>query len=284
MNRSQRAATAAETLQILNAGIYHGPDGQPVSLVDALRVSVAGTRTVTPAEWQDVIRRANTLSPSATPATVEITAETTLAATRRLVKAGRADTLALNFASAKNPGGGFLSGSLAQEESIAVASGLYPTLLTGEAYYATNRRTGSKLYTDHAILSPGVPVFRDDSGRLLASPYLATFFTMPAPNRGAISGGSPDLARVAETFRRRIRYLLSLASVTGYRTLVLGAWGCGVFRNDPGEVAELFAEALFGPDAWINQFDHIAFAVYDRSPGAEIHGAFHRCFAKSAKE
>jgi uncharacterized protein (TIGR02452 family) len=282
MNRTQRAATAAETLRILDTGFYHAPDGRPVSIADSLRTSVAGTRTITPAEWPAHVEQARRILPvSAAPATTEVTAETTLAAARRLIAdTGRADTLALNFASANSPGGGFISGALAQEESLAVASGLYTTLLAGETYYAANRRTGSKLYTDHAILSPRVPVFRDNDGTLLGQPYLATFLTMPAPNRGAIPAGSPDLGRIGETLRRRITYVLSIAAVTGHRTLVLGAWGCGVFRNDPAEVAGLFADALFGSDQWIRRFDHVTFAVYDRSPNSDIYGAFERCFAQ----
>ena len=79
----------------------------------------------------------------------------------------------LNFASAKNPGGGFLGGSLAQEESLATASALYTSLISQEtSFYCVNRRPEHKaFYTHRMISSPHVPVFRDDTGELLAQPY-----------------------------------------------------------------------------------------------------------------
>ena len=82
---------------------------------------------------------------------------TTLELARTLVEQYSA-LACLNFASAKNPGGGFLSGSQAQEESLARASGLYATLQTQPEYYDYHRQGSSSLYSDHMIFSPGVPV------------------------------------------------------------------------------------------------------------------------------
>ncbi|MCP4113573.1 MAG: TIGR02452 family protein [Desulfobacteraceae bacterium] len=49
---------------------------------------------------------------------IEVTTESTLEAAHRLIKEYNCNHIAcLNFASAKNPGGGFSSGSQAQEES-----------------------------------------------------------------------------------------------------------------------------------------------------------------------
>ena len=56
----------------------------------------------------------------------------------------------LNFASARNPGGGFLKGARAQEEDLCRCSGLYPALLTQPNYYQINREQSSMIYTDHA--------------------------------------------------------------------------------------------------------------------------------------
>jgi len=109
---------------------------------------------------------------------------TTLAGGRRLEAiVGGHRTAALNFASAKHPGGGFLTGAQAQEESLARASALYPCLEQQKGYYDANRRHHSLLYTDHLIVSPRVPVFRDDQGTLLEVPWEMTILTAPADIR-----------------------------------------------------------------------------------------------------
>src|SRR5207253_843688 len=99
--------------------------------------------------------------------------ETTLASARRLVAAGQRPA-ALNFASAKHPGGGFLNGALAQEESLARSSALYACLV-GNPMYTFHQAQSDALYTDYAIYSPDVPVFRGDDGALLPEPYLCSF-------------------------------------------------------------------------------------------------------------
>jgi uncharacterized protein (TIGR02452 family) len=45
---------------------------------------------------------------------------------------------------------------------------------------------------------------------------------------------------------------------------VLGAWGCGVFRNDPEAVAEAFKSHLLSP-RFMGAFDRVVFAIYARS-------------------
>jgi uncharacterized protein (TIGR02452 family) len=178
---------------------------------------------------------------------------------------GRADdVLCLNFASAKNPGGGFLNGSQAQEESLARASGLYACLLQARAMYDTNRQFDSCLYTDHMIYSPRVPVFRDDDDVLLAEPYAVSFVTAPAVNAGALRPG--ERARIEPTMRGRTEKVLALAAAHGHEALVLGAWGCGVFRNDPTDVARWFHEHLCETPAFEGVFRTVVFAVLDSSP------------------
>src|SRR6185437_10556724 len=105
----------------------------------------------------------------------------------RLLRDEGADrVLALNFASARHPGGGFLKGSQAQEESLARASGLYACIAPLRGMYDANHRFRSCLYTDHLIYSPDVPVFRADNDSLLDHPYPVSFVTAPAVNAGAV--------------------------------------------------------------------------------------------------
>jgi uncharacterized protein (TIGR02452 family) len=127
------------------------------------------------------------------------------------------------------------------------------------------------LYTDRVIVSPAVPVFRDDDGALLADPYPVTFLTAAAPNRSAIERNQPAAAReIPTTLTRRAARVLDVAAAHGARRLVLGAWGCGVFGNDPAEVATAFAESL----AVRPGFDHVTFAILDPRPGRPVLAAF----------
>src|SRR5262249_37135212 len=143
-------------------------------------------------DGDDLLARSRA-SAGAARATIEVTGETTAQAARRLIQRdGVARVAALNFASAKNPGGGFLGGAKAQEEDLARASALYACLITQRAYSDWTRACGSMIYPDHIISSPGVPFFRDDRLDLLEDPFVCSILTAPAPNAGeAARHGEP---------------------------------------------------------------------------------------------
>lgn len=186
-------------------------------------------------------------SPSASllPQAITVTNQTSLAAARDLIGEGYRDVLCLNFASANNPGGGLLGGSQAQEESLARSTGLYNCLLRAPAYYVINQKTSRGIYTDHMIYSPDVPVIKDDSGVNLDRLTTCTFLTAPTLNKGAVRQNAPELlGEVEKVMKRRIRKVLAISLREGHSTLVLGAWGCGVFRNDPAAVAGYFHDIL----------------------------------------
>ncbi|MGJ5792523.1 TIGR02452 family protein [Streptomyces griseorubiginosus] len=187
----------------------------------------------------------------------------------------------LNFASARNPGGGFLNGAQAQEEALCRASALYTCLLKAREFYDHHRAHRDPFYTDRVIHSPAVPVFRDDHGRLLDSAHLVGFLTAAAPNAGVVRRTAPE--RVAELPRAlavRAEQVLSVAVAAGYRRLVLGAWGCGVFQNDPAQVAGAFRTLLAPGGRFAGAFEHVVFGVLDRTPGAVVREAFVRAFAE----
>src|SRR5262249_28017332 len=145
---------AKKTLEIIETGSYRARGG-PVDVRGAIEAARDQTRLYTPAAVEALVvgprgkaRRADRAS---TPGT-QVTPETTAEACRRLAREGVVDVLALNFASAKNPGGGFLSGAKAQEEDLARCSALYGCQLGARGYYdanRTNREELSLLYTDH---------------------------------------------------------------------------------------------------------------------------------------
>jgi len=148
-----------------------------------------------------------------------------------------------------------------------------------DGYYAANRSCGTALYTDHIIYSPGVPVFRDDAGRLLDEPYLVSFISAPAVNTGAVRRSRrSEVPQVLPVMRRRAEYVLKVALANGEQHLVLGAWGCGVFRNDPAEVARVFGDLLLGAGGYRDRFRTVVFAVLDRTDNGGIIKPFNDLF------
>ncbi len=283
INKRKAAELGAETVRIVERGWYENRQGDRIPLAERVAGCLAETTLIRPDDWSAVHARAASVaaaSPGDRLPTVEVTAETTLAAARRLTGDG-AEVMALNFASAKNPGGGFLGGSRAQEESLARSSALYASLLTQRPYYDANRAGPPAVYTDHAIYSPSVPVFRDDEGALLDRPYDVSFVTMPAVNVSAMrQHGRLDGDLIERTMTRRVGHVLALAAARGHCVLVLGAWGCGVLGNDPDLIAGLFADALASPLG--RCFEHMTFAVFDPSPDRAIYRAFHDCLTGRA--
>ncbi|MGI9612902.1 MAG: TIGR02452 family protein [Acidimicrobiales bacterium] len=277
-NREGLARIATETLEIAERGSYELHGGATVSIGAAQVEAMAGTAMYRPDDLRALAGDVGTgdrVDGAAT--TIEVQNCTTFAGAKLLLADhADADVLCLNFASARNPGGGFLAGSQAQEEALCRASGLYPCLLTQPEYYEVNRANRSALYTDHIIYSPRVPVFRDDADQLIAEPYAVSIVTAPAPNAGAIRQNDPDAASdIGETMRRRIGAVLTVAADRGHHHLVLGAWGCGVFGNDPGEVADLFREALTSRP-FAGAFSRVLFAVLDFSGELHTFGPFHK--------
>ncbi|MEU7576015.1 TIGR02452 family protein [Streptomyces sp. NPDC041068] len=267
---------AQETEQIVAAGVYAAPGGRDVAIADAVAAARAGTRMFGP-DPVDVTSRA--------PVTtlLEVTGESTLEAARRLTASraeGDAPVAALNFSSARNPGGGYLNGAQAQEEALCRASALYACLLRARAFYDHHRADRDPFYSDRVICSPGVPVFRDDRGRLLDTAYTVGFLTSAAPNAGVIRRRTPErTAEIPRALAARAERVLETAVACGYRRLVLGAWGCGVFMNDPAQVAGAFRALLGEGGRFAGQFAHVVFGVLDRTRGAVTRGAFEETFA-----
>ena len=280
MNRSARQAMARQTVAILEEGGYALPDGAHVGIGHDLKNCVEATRLLRPEEVKSLLGEVLAQPGASVSLSVEIENETTLAGIARLLREGCAPVAALNFASAKNPGGGFLGGSQAQEESLARSSGLYASLMKAWDFYEQHRSGTSALYSDAMILSPGCPIFRHDAGHLLGSVHHATFISSAAPNAGAVSNNTPhELSLLPETLGRRAEYILALAASQGLRYLVLGAWGCGVFRNDPKLVARAFMELLARPD-WQGRFSKVVFSILDPSPQSELIETFRKAAAE----
>jgi uncharacterized protein (TIGR02452 family) len=266
-SRSKAAGIAKDTIEILAAGQYQNRAGATVRLGHLLDVAKRGTLTYPPDESLPKF------TPAGHPTAFAVVNDTTLEAARKLVADGFRP-VALNFASARHPGGGFLGGARAQEESLCRASGLYPCI-NGNAMYRDHAHTSGGFYTNYAIYSPDVPVIKDDAGELLDEPYLCAFVTSPAVNVGALRSDHKESVR--DEMRERVNKALAIMAGHGHDAAVLGAWGCGVFKNDPEEIAELFAKALRGKFA--GAFAKVVFAVLDSSEEKYFIGPFEQRFA-----
>ncbi|MDC0670143.1 TIGR02452 family protein [Nannocystis radixulma] len=270
ISRSDAAAMGAEALKVCRAGSYTAPSGRVVELRDAIARAVAGTVDIPPEQLLEPAPRHETSS------RIEVCEGSTLAVARRLHDAGL-DVVALNFASARHPGGGFLSGARAQEESLCRASALY-VCLEGQPMYTRRESWQDGLNSDSIVHSPAVPVFRGDAGALLEQPWSCGFITAAAPNRNTLRAHAPAREpELPQVFARRISRVLAVAARGGHTAVVLGAWGCGAFGCDPEVVAEQFFKGLTGP--FRGAFAHVAFAILDTSPERRTIGPFERRFA-----
>ncbi|MGW2856603.1 TIGR02452 family protein, partial [Streptomyces sp. NPDC001215] len=264
---------AQRTQEIVERGAYDTSEGRTVTIAAAVEAARAGTRMYGPGPVETPpVRQVATA--------FGVTGESSLEAARRLLDRSGEPVAVLNFASARNPGGGFLNGAQAQEESLCRASALYACVREVREFYDHHRTDRDVFYTDRVIHSPAVPVFRDDRGRLLEEPYRVGFLTAAAPNAGVVLRRTPErAAELPRALAARAERVLETAAACGYRRLVLGAWGCGVFRNEPAQVAGAFHGLLVG-GRFEGAFDEVVFAVLDRTSGTTTRSAFERTFGK----
>ncbi len=270
-----RKATARETLAIIERGYYES-NGTRVDIRKQQEDSLKGSFLVTPAQGEELLaayeQAAAFREEETKPA---VWNGSTVDAILRLVEEGK-DPAVLNFASAKNPGGGFINGAMAQEESLAASGCLYETQLAHEEYYVNNRACKSMMYTDHAIYSRDVVFFRDGSFRLLAHPVTASVLTLPAVNMGQVKRKGEDVKAAEAVMRRRMMLSLAIFAKQGCAHLILGAYGCGVFQNDPDQIARWWKELL--TEDFQGAFRSVLFAVLDRSAAGKCIGAFQKYF------
>lgn len=284
-NRNTRALIAQETIEILNQGFYQNQQQQTINIQEYLQAAIENSVHYSENDFSQVFSQLRKKQVKENQNQVEIkfeiNNETTLNAANRLVnQEGFDKVLCLNFASAKNPGGGFLNGSQAQEESLARATGLYPCIAQMTQMYEENRYYGSCLYLDDMIYSPQVPVIRDDDDNLLDKPFLISILTAPAVNAGAVSknGKKQEINKIESTMLQRTEKLLSVAAVNDYKVLVLGAWGCGVFKNNPDDVARYFHYHLLKNPKFSGLFEKVVFAVLDNTKDESVIDAFRERF------
>lgn len=281
-NSASRRRIADETLAAIERGEIQ-LQGSTYHLREVISHSIDNTIFFPP---ESTLANWSTSTPterSALPGQLELCEGSTLQRARALLHElntnaainadGPARVGVLSFASATKPGGGFLSGAQAQEESLARASTLYASLVTPTAtqfhqLHKKDRRGG--FYSHAMIFSPSVLVLRDDAGTWIP-PYQIEVVTSAAVNAGLVRRNAGDnfgpdtAARIEETMRERMARILFLFEQRGIRNIVLGSFGTGVFRNDIGMVADIWFDLLAEDGArFAHSFDRVVFGIIDR--------------------
>jgi len=274
MNKNQLRSIAESTVLISDTGLYRTSEGGPeVDIRILIEDCVAGTRIVS-AEGLAGIPTPNSAGGPAPE--ISVADATTLDAAEALLHETGRPPCILVFASAKHPGGGFLNGMMAQEEDIAYRTTLYKALGSVPGYYKESvANLNNSLYFNKAVYTEGLVVMRDSEYELTA-PWVCNAITAPAPNRGAALAKNIPESAIEQAMEERIDLVLRAMISAGEKNIVLGAFGCGVFRNNAGRVAEIFHEALFAHGLGMH-FAKIVFAI----PGeaGENHMAFRKVFA-----
>jgi uncharacterized protein (TIGR02452 family) len=272
MNRKNRLELAQNTIKIIEEGFYIHK-GQKKDISKEIKTNCEKTITIAPEDWNAIIAKPLHYFDKTTEIEVQNCSTIESIIDRDFSTIG-----VLNFASAKNPGGGFLGGSSAQEESLARSSSLFASLSKDITMYEYNRNSSSFLYSDYAIFSPETVFWFDDNGNSFEKPILIDVITSPAPNKGAMlqHGQKEELQLLESVFLKRIDHVLHYANLQKIECLILGAWGCGVFRNEASDVAKLFKKVI--AKKYINAFKKIVFAVYDISENKVNFNAFEEVF------
>jgi uncharacterized protein (TIGR02452 family) len=140
-----------------------------------------------------------------------------------------------------------------------------------DGFYTPHRRSGNPLHNDDIIFTPNVQVLKDDDYQPLEDPFAVDVITCAAPNlreqpANPYNPGDGDTKQISKDalYRlhvQRARRILMVAAQNEADVLILGAFGCGAFQNDPYVVARAYNDVL---EEFSRHFQTIEFAVYCR--------------------
>lgn len=280
-----------EALEIARTGVY-APKGNPIAL------------PFTPAQMHRAVSYSplevriladffcNTEKPEKAPMQVSLSPLGSLESAEALHKkypdAGK-PVLVLNFANPHRPGGGIREIPGTQEEALCHRTTMLASLCSDSAadFYTTNKQAKNHAQTDALIVSPHVMVLRNSDGSFREDPFPIAMLTVSAPIAKRMDAEAR--AGLDCILLGRIRGMLRAAMMEGYRHIVLGAWGCGAFGNDPKTVSAFFHQALtesFGPGGAYTAadfFEEVIFGIPDFSPTRFQWHAFASYFKENPK-
>ncbi len=212
--------------------------------------------------------------------TVEVVENTTFRCAREL-RPKFSNVAVLNFANPLEPGGGVKRGAMAQEECLCRCSDLYNVLDQAyfqKHYYQYHYHNCDYFFSDRLIYSPDITVFKSDDSppERLDDPFSVDVITCAAPYLNGYATKTDE--ELMDIYRSRIKNILEAAMSKEVDCLILGAFGCGAFRNDPNLMAKAFADLLIG-DQYAKFFEKVVFAIKKDSTFCPNLNAFQRAFA-----
>ena len=221
---------------------------------------------------------------------ITISGDRSYHAAMRLYEANPGAKIAvMNFANAFHAGGGVTKGSSAQEESLCRTSTLYPLIYRRslrETFYKHHKDLNTPKASDSLIYTEGVIICKTDDDlpkRMPQEDWVSVdVITIAAPDLRIKSNphvplvGNGTIMNNAELFGyhlKRAIHMLTCAAAHNADILVLGAFGCGSFENDPNVVARAYRVAL---EEFPKVFERIEFAIYCPAGKNENYKAFER--------
>lgn len=257
-----RAKEFRNTVELVNNGFYYTEENEKVTFENMAEM-VAGTRFYSDAfSVQDSVENQR-------PTTIEVANADCIEKGLLLLDMGYNPAI-LNMANRQNPGGGVTFGAGAQEETIFRRTNLFRSLYQFVSYagqYGVEKSTCQYPLDRNygGIYSPCVTVFRESEKngyRLLSQPRQIAFISVAGMNRPILTADGMIVDSLVEPIKEKIRTIFRIGLQHGHDSLVLGALGCGAFRNPPRHIAHLFHEVIKERE-FANKYRHIVFAILE---------------------
>ena len=260
--KALRVKEYKNTIAIVNQGYYYTADNQRVEL-SAMDKIAEGT------QFYSLEFTVNHIAPSVDKTIVEVSNADCMAEGIRLLDKGYNPAI-LNMASRQTPGGGVANGMGAQEETIFRRTNLFRSLYRFVPYaedYGT-QKAEERYPMDKdfgGIYSPNITIFREGEAtgyRLMNNPRQVAFISVAAMNRPKLTKDMMIDESLIEGAKNKMRTILRIGLQHGHDSLVLGALGCGAYRNPPKHIAKLFHEVLVEQE-FENKYRYIVFAILE---------------------
>lgn len=248
MKKSDYVKLTEETMHILEKEGYW---------LGGKRISITNSKLETKYIANEERESKATLGVVERPGTYCVTDETTLEA---IFKQSSKHIGVLNFASARRPGGAFMLGAAAQEETLVRASNLYESLKQCPDYYHINRHWEDTTYDDHMIVSKNVTFFRNSMHELVEEPIQVETVISASPVNVSTLDRRYQSWQVSYIMKNRIKMILDQFVEEKSKVLILGAFGCGAYKNNPYEVAKAFYDVLV-KKGYRHYFETVIFAI-----------------------